>query len=681
MVRKTMPLRLAELVASYPYNKGGNVPEDGLLPHPRLSTRQYDALHVRVETQLLDFKTAKAKARHPLRIIADAMKAEVQTNGSSYDAVWDAIKQVAADSQEGATEGDEDPTTAVIEAEGFPSLSRLFADETIRLLSLIPANNASDPITPTVQLTSPSGRMSRPTEPRSLSRTNGSPPVTNGSTSQSSPGTASTSKPKDWIDFSTTGFGESTIGNDFAKTLLDSDIEVTTPRTSPSLSHKASKRRKPTTLSDRDGTSTAAARGSPKALKSKIAKVNMTLLDEAFIDFWSDALLDPISGDWPSFVLCQLKEAQGASTSKPIYWLVLEQVFTRPPPPAEPQPMPPPQSARASSPRPSIHSNISARKSATFAGGRKRFTFFSSSRDSIVSSLDSKTAGAKRKAGQTPIVGEMGEILKEEPEEPLKGEYPVKKEKKAEERPTGLGLEGVAVEALAPTEPVPVKADFPEIKTADLPPVPVVDAEPASSPEAPPTATEPLKVDEGFTEKPIAAIPGDVVPPANALEKSAAAEEKSLPPAPDPVVLAGETPGPEVALSTSEPVALAEASAVVPEAQVAEPVVEEEPAAPEPAVQEPIVQEPAAHVALEEHVAQEPVFVEEATEDETAVPQTNWKEPSYTHDTIPVEPKAEAIQLDNEAKASDAVQSDAHVDHEENAEGAAEPETTSELSE
>ena len=52
----------------------------------------------------------------------------------------------------------------------------------------------------------------------------------------------SPSSPKDWTDFSSAGFGESALGKDFAKTLLDKDVEVTNP---PSVERKTSKKRKP----------------------------------------------------------------------------------------------------------------------------------------------------------------------------------------------------------------------------------------------------------------------------------------------------------------------------------------------------------------------------------------------------------------------------------------------------
>ncbi|KZT00398.1 uncharacterized protein LAESUDRAFT_666274, partial [Laetiporus sulphureus 93-53] len=91
MVHKKMPLRLAELVASYPFPSDGST-EEGLLPRPRLSTRRHDALYVRVEVQLPDIKSSPPK-QHPFRVITDATKAESRPDHGEYDSIWDAIKQ------------------------------------------------------------------------------------------------------------------------------------------------------------------------------------------------------------------------------------------------------------------------------------------------------------------------------------------------------------------------------------------------------------------------------------------------------------------------------------------------------------------------------------------------------------------------------------------------------------
>jgi len=285
--------------------------------------------------------------------------------------------------------------------------------------------------------------------------------------------------------------------------------------------------------------------------------VHLTQLDEAFVDFWSDALLDPIASDWPNFVVCQLKPLAGVEVGgKPITWLVLEQVFTRPPPPPEPQPVSPTLSNRASSPRPSLRSNVSARKSSTFSATRKRFTFFS---QSPTVGLDSQLA-TRKKSAKSPRIGEMGEILAEEPES--KAPETPRKDTQPEE-PKGLGLTGVDIGAgVAVAEPAINSVETSQVKSSDLPAIPIVDTHEASA-EAGAQATVPLKQDEEpSADKPTVSIPEDVVVPTDAptgiSEAQDAAESKPLPPAPESVVLAGDTPGPQTALSTSEPATLAE---------------------------------------------------------------------------------------------------------------------------
>ena len=65
---------------------------------------------------------------------------------------------------------------------------------------------------------------------------------------------------------------------------------------------------------------------SPKQWNTKATVVGLTKIDEAFVDFWSDGLTDPIAADWPNFVLCRLKPLP----DMPAQWLVIEQTFTRP---------------------------------------------------------------------------------------------------------------------------------------------------------------------------------------------------------------------------------------------------------------------------------------------------------------------------------------------------------------
>jgi len=48
----------------------------------------------------------------------------------------------------------------------------------------------------------------------------------------------------------------------------------------------------------------------------------MTQVNGAFIDFWSDAITDPITENWPSFVICGLKPLPAAVA---VNWLIVEQ--------------------------------------------------------------------------------------------------------------------------------------------------------------------------------------------------------------------------------------------------------------------------------------------------------------------------------------------------------------------
>ena len=600
MARTQMPRRLVELVAGYPYLKG-SVPEDDLLPRPRLSTRAFDALYVRLETQLPDFSVPKPK-HSPLQVLSDAVRAEGATETGEHAGLWDLLKQQAAATEQPALAG---------ESNSFPVLTRVFTDEATSLLSKLPSVALRTELA-TIKLDVP--------EPRGRSRSVG--PAKNGAAANGTPrATASTIdlSPKDWGDFSSLGFGESALGKDFASTLMDNDLEVTEP---PLVRRKSSRRK---ASSPPRAQPDALANSCTVSLQTKCASVKVVQIDEAFIDFWSDALLDPISSNFPSFVVCQLKPVAGLEANgKQLGWLVVEQVFTRPPPPPVPEPSAPVLLQRPASPRPSVRSNISSRKSATFSSAKKRFTLFSSKE--TINSLDSKLA-ARKKTGKTPKIGEMGEILTEEPETQQSTEEEQKPElqSKAPEPSSAEVATGVAA-AAAIVAGTAVAADTAKVN-ADLPPVPIVEAG-APAVEAA-SAIEPVKPDEEPAEKPTKFVE-HITPPTSSSPASSAvvapaddAESKELPPAPEPVVLTGETPGPDVALTTSEPVALAEASAhvedtlaevtpvaekpvVVEESTVAE-ATQAEPAEPLPVPAQPEVQPAAiAEAAVAPQVVEHP---------------------------------------------------------------------------
>ena len=63
-----------------------------------------------------------------------------------------------------------------------------------------------------------------------------------------------------------------------------------------------------------------------------------------------------------------------------------------------------------------------------------------------------------------------------------------------------------------------------------------------------PAHVEPIRADDTPKEKPTVDIPKDLPVPTD----TTTSEEKALPPAPEPVVLTGSTPSPQVALTSSE---------------------------------------------------------------------------------------------------------------------------------
>ncbi|KAJ6627280.1 hypothetical protein B0H10DRAFT_433133 [Mycena sp. CBHHK59/15] len=429
-----MPTRLMELVNHYPYAKSSSPDSDAtFLPQPRFSTRRYDALFVRIETEVSSTE-AKKHRNHPLRLIADALKASSQslspdaTPTSSVERdLWESLKKHVS-----VTDTD---------SESYPGLSSLFADETIRFLSLIPTSGDTeakpqDP--PPFTLFIPSSTVGRRRSMSLSDRDTAAATVASAHAKAASSASSSDSHGQpstipsgsvgvDWSQFSTSGFfaeNGTSNGAKLAETLLDNkDVEVTIPR-------KLSARRKlppaliplPSAPGNRGKSLDLPGKETKevKQGKSKATKFEIMQLDEAFIDFWSDALLDPISADWPGFVVCKIKSsvpALNAADGKRVGWLIIEQRFFTPsPPPASPTATDVSQARpRPTSPKPSFQSDSKSTK-------KKRFSFFTSLSGSSPAqssaSVNSKTEGTKgrKKAAKGPKIGEMGEILKEEEE-------------------------------------------------------------------------------------------------------------------------------------------------------------------------------------------------------------------------------------------------------------------------
>lgn len=450
-----------ELVNKYPY--GSPASDDDLLPRPRFSTRQYDAIVIRVETQL----TTQRKPKHsPSKLISDAFEAEIVAEEQEYRELWDHIK-----SKRGVCGGETPPSD---------DLGRVFADETIRFLSLLPDE---EPGSPTYSLFKKSNRkrslslndqdLSAPPSPTS---NNGTPWHAKVSTD---PAKVTTITPinrpgtRDWTQFSTSGFAESgTIGTRLAATLMEKDMEISIPAVSAPGKHS----RFATTNTNRRSMEnpgglklTTTKEEQPLTSSIKVAQFSSVQIDEAFIDFWGDALTDPISSNWPPFVLCKLKSDVGLKTKsgKTVDWLVIERSYVEPaiPEPQSPDGMSESGGRRATSPRPSIASQ------GTFSSAKKRFSIFntSGSRTSLdkrfavpgrkkANSLTSAQQKALRKTPSSVRVGEMGEVLREEDEkETPKARPPSPKPRKSLD-PTKTSVSGE-------TGPVPPLPSAPTVQS------------------------------------------------------------------------------------------------------------------------------------------------------------------------------------------------------------------------
>ena len=414
-----MPVRLTELVKKYPYGSSDN----DLLSRPRFSTRRYEAMLVRVETQL----TTQRKPEHnPSQLISDAFEAEVSADEQEHKELWEQIKAM------NDSKGDTSP------ADG-PNFGRVFADETIRFLSLFP-DETSESGSQSYSLFKKSSRK------RSLSLNDQDLPVAsptannNGHAKNSTDptGNTATKRPatRDWTQFSTCGFAESgTLETRLAATLIDKDV-ISSPSKNPRLTIGTASSR-----SMKSPISPAAKEDLPLVSSFKVAQFSSVQLDEAFVDFWSDALTDPISSNWPPFVLCKVKPGVVRTTKsgKKVDWLIIERSYINPAVP-ELSDSGHQYGRRATSPRPSIASQ------GTFSSAKKRFSLFSTSgsRTSFdkrlvvpsrkkASSLSNATK-ALGKSHSAVRVGEMGEVLREEDEkEASKASPPSPKPSKSSE--------------------------------------------------------------------------------------------------------------------------------------------------------------------------------------------------------------------------------------------------------
>ena len=73
---------------------------------------------------------------------------------------------------------------------------------------------------------------------------------------------------------------------------------------------------------------------SRKEFKPRVKVVNIIKLDEAFIVFWSDAVVDPTTTEWPTFVVSKLNLTGNSNLKalevrcKPVRWIILERIYS-----------------------------------------------------------------------------------------------------------------------------------------------------------------------------------------------------------------------------------------------------------------------------------------------------------------------------------------------------------------
>jgi len=575
--KRPLPRRLQELVAQYPYTTSPGPSVDGLLTRPRFSTRRHDALFVRVEAVYAD-NVRTQPSRSPVGIFTDALKSESKSDSGEHVYLWDQVKvAVTADS-------DDRPLLAILSDDTINLLSLISADSEDQVLLGIPgaAHTLVTPLSPITESL--------------LSATadgNGVPvPVRKAALPPSTP-----QSPKDWAEFSNAGFGEVTISKNFASTLLDKDLEVTEPPVERKLSKR--KQGKSTTSTRTSGEFSspvppAAAPEEPEAPKLVLVATEVVQLDEAFVDFWRDAVVDQVSSDWPKFVVGELKhpltprsiptsseDGEKVSPGSPISWIIIEEKFKRPAPPPTPVIPPEPLTTsglkvsatplkRTSSPRPSFGDKKGS-LSATF----KRFTLFGGSKDDLAEDDSLAAGGGRKKAGasKSPKIGELGEVLPEEPEPlpevPKKVDHPKKAEKETRKGGVIAAASGVVGGTTLPAPPqddspteagkdkVPV-ASIPELLTSPAP-APLVasttEREVPAPVEEPGQAQKPLPgVPPVVEERPIVdeLIPETVVDEPTPTAFPVKIKSQTLPPVPESIVSHGETPGPQLALDSTE---------------------------------------------------------------------------------------------------------------------------------
>jgi len=467
-----MPRRLTELVKHYPYAKNRRE-EDGIfLPRTRFSTRSAQALFIRVTLLTDENETETDEGVHPLRIVEDAFKAVPEASETDeLSKIWESIRGAAfkvphSKSVSQASDKENVPTEQTCLPTEQPTfdLRSIISDESIRLFTLVPSspssNPSANPSNPTLSLF-PSIPRARP-RPQSAISASGFSIATVTST-----GAKDKEKEDvpDWQAFSSAGF-RSPSGLSLAASLWDNDTEVSVPVSSASGKKPASGAKRALSVkSNGRAASDAAGEATPQAsptfqttptqtnpmpsngmigTNSNLIHSTPTVLklDEAFIDFWADTLLEPslslegVMSNWPNFVIAQLKSLKGSPIllpggDRPVEWVIVERVVrVKEGVKSEVMHKVVPNLAATTtvkSKKEKTKTSGSDPKAAsrwTMSPTKKRWSFFTgaAAKEGVASTSATVPAGGKDKKAAVGVkVGEMGEILKEEDEVGVNG--------------------------------------------------------------------------------------------------------------------------------------------------------------------------------------------------------------------------------------------------------------------
>jgi len=349
---------------------------------------------------------------------------------SELSTLWEKIRNMSNDEN-------------LVSPGGLPGLSQVFADETIRYLALIHGDHplkrvASSTLNiPKAQQIPGSRRyVSSPgsSEVVSNDRVLNGTTVTNGHREPRSslPTAAKSVLPTDWAQFSSAGFSNVSAPLPLASTLFGQDVEktnpplrkasrhsmISSPSRSPSETHKSpdiASQRRPSHPSQSE---------SPVKFASRSYPLSVVEIDEAFIEFWVDALLDPVASIWRKFIICKLRPSLSELTieQKHVQYVIVEQVFVLKPTPQAPtievahsQPV---EMARAMSLDKSVASSLGR---LSISSERSRFFGLFSSSSGRHSSYGSpitfmNTKGSsnnRKKTSSAHHVSDVGEVLED----------------------------------------------------------------------------------------------------------------------------------------------------------------------------------------------------------------------------------------------------------------------------